>query len=47
MVFLVVSDISERDTRDKQECEAKNRLPIPIISPEKFLAEIIKIKKLT
>ena len=33
------------DTSDHQEHDAKNRLSIPIPSPEKLLAEIDRLKK--
>ena len=34
-----------RDTRDNQEHDAKNRLSLPGPSPEKLMAEIIRLKK--
>ena len=34
-----------RDTRDNQEYDAKNRLSIPGLSPEKPLAEVISDKR--
>ena len=33
------------DTRDHQEHDAKNRLSIPVLSPEKPLAEIHRLKE--
>ena len=34
-----------RDTRNKSEHDAKNRLSLPVPSPEKLMAEIIRLKK--
>ena len=41
-VFLF---LPERDTRNHQKYVGKNRLSIPATSFEKFLAEIISVKK--
>ena len=34
-----------QDTRDNQEYDAENRLSLPGPSPEKLMAEIIRLKK--
>ena len=36
-----------RDTTDNLEHDAKSRLSIPVPSSEKFMTEIIRLKKLT